>query len=404
MNKKIVVTTAATAALALGLGGWLMVSHGRAASIEVAPGQIREVIIAQGQVSAIAGTAEVRALLDGRVIEVPLREGDTVQPGQLLARIDTAEIDAAIAGALAEKNVAAAELQLAQTGGRVEERRAAQAALDEAKAAAALEETRATRDTALADQGAIPAASADDSRRTADIARARVDRALAERNGTLRGRTEQVEAARARLAAADAELTAAQARRARAVVVAPTGGVVLARHVDVGDSVTPGAILFELADSGATELRVEVEEADALRISAGLEVTVTTAGGRERRGHGVVARLSPRLATRTIGASEARMRAETQVRSAWIKWDDKDGPALPIGLRVEAQIHLPVREVTARVPRDAVRIHDGNATVEIPHYGLTADERPVVLGAADDAWVEVKGVDKGTRVVASGGK
>src|SRR5687768_17911928 len=44
----------------------------------------------------------VRALIDGRVIEVPVHEGDTVIAGQLLARIDTAEVDAAIARADAE--------------------------------------------------------------------------------------------------------------------------------------------------------------------------------------------------------------------------------------------------------------------------------------------------------------
>ncbi|HTJ45284.1 MAG TPA: HlyD family efflux transporter periplasmic adaptor subunit, partial [Kofleriaceae bacterium] len=351
MKRKIIVSTLA---LTLGLTGWMVVRRGRAAVVQVEAGEIHETIIAQGQVVATAGDADVRALVDGRVVEVAVREGDSVTAGQLLAKIDTQEIDAAIARAEAQEEVAKAELAVAQAGGRVEEKHAAQAALDEAQANLALEESRATRDTALADQGAIPSATADDSRRTAAIAKAKVARAMAERNSTLRGREEAIEAARARVAEADAELTAARARRERAIVVAPIDGVVLARHVDAGDGVTPGAVMFELADAGATELRVEIEESDALRVTVGLDVDVTTSGGHDVIGHGTVARISPRLATRTIGANEARMRAETQVRSVWIRWTDKS--ALPIGMRVEARVKLPAKKVAARVPRSSVLV------------------------------------------------
>lgn len=398
MNKKLVVAAVAFATVTLGAGVWTVVRHGQAEAIAVAPGPIREVVVAQGQVVAIAGTADVRALVDGRVVEVAVREGDAVTAGQLLARLDTGEIDAAIARAEAERNVAAAELRLAQAGGRAEERRAAEAELAGARAAFDLETTRATRDTELAEKGAVPPATADDSRRTAEIAKARVARAEAQRNGTLRGRVEQVDAARARVAAAEAELAAARARRERSVVVAPTAGVVLARHVDVGDTTAPGATLFELADPGATELRIEIEELDALRVAAGLAVEITSPGGRETLGRGAIARLSPQLGRRSIGATDARLRAEAQVRSAWVRWDGAGG-ALPIGLRVEARVELPPRQVAARVPRGAVTIEDGRAWVEVPGYNLRADRRVVELGAADRQWVEVKGLGLGTAVV-----
>jgi len=398
MNKKLVVAGVLTA-LTVGTGAWVAVQRGQAASITVDSGPIRETIIAQGKVVAIAGTAEVRALVDGRVVDVAVREGDVIKAGQLLARIDTAELDATIARAEAERGVATAELRLAQAGGRREDRRAAQAALAAARETLSLEESRAARDTELAGKGAVAEATADESRRGAEIARARVARAEAERNGTLSGRVEQVDAAKSRVAAADAELAAAKARLTRAVVVAPISGVVLARHVDAGDGVVPGTAMFEIADSAATELQLEIEELDALRVSAGLTVTVTTPGGREVISHGTIDRLSPRLDRRTIGASEARMRAEAQVRSVWAKWSDDAGTALPIGMRVEAKVELPARDVATRLPRNAVKVRDGAATVEVPHYGLFADERPVEVGAADAQWVEVRGVRKGTRVI-----
>ncbi len=398
MRKQLVVA-GVVAALVFSAGTLVAVRRGQADSVAVSSGFIQEAVIAQGTVVATAGTAEVRALIDGRVLEVAVREGDLVTAGQLLARLDTAEIDAAIAHATADRTMAEAELRLARAGGRREERRAAEAALEGARAAMALEDTRAARDTELADKGAVAPAVADESRRNAEVARARVTRAEAERSGTLRGRPEQVDAARARLLAADAALAAAAARRERSVVVAPMAGVVLARHVDAGDGVLPGTALFEVADPGATELLIEIEDVDAMRIVAGLEVTITSLGGRTEVAHGAVDRLSPRLNRRTIGAAEARMRAETQVRSAWVRWDTAAGRTLPIGLRVEARVHLPAKQVEARIPRSAVKIRDGHAQIEVPHYGLLADERTVVLGTADAQWVEVRGIRPGTQVV-----
>lgn len=399
MNKTLVISTVALAGVAIAAGAVTVIRHSQAASIAVAPGPITEIIVAQGQVVALAGTADVRALIDGRVVEVPVQEGDAVVAGQLLARIDTAEIDAAIARADAERNVAAAELRLAQAGGRAEERRAAEAEVQGARASLALEESRAVRDSELADKGAVPVATADDSRRTADIARARVAQAEAQRNGTLRGRVEAIDAARAKVAAAQAAYEAARARRDRSVVVSPIAGVVLSRHIDAGDTAAPGVILFEVADPGATELHIEIEELDALRIGNGMAVTVTSQGGRQELGKGRISRVSPQLGRRTIGASEARLRAETQVRSAWVGWNEVGGAILPIGLRVEARIELPGRQVEARVPRGAVRVEDGQAHIEVPGWNLLADQRPVVLGIADDEWVEVKGVPSGTQVV-----
>lgn len=398
MRKKL-VASAVLVALALTTGTLVAIRRGQAASVEVAPGPIEETVIAQGHVVATAGTAEVRALVDGRVIEVAVREGDTVEAGQLLARLDTKEIDAAIARAEAERAVAQAELAVARTGSRREDRLAAEAALDAARAAMARENARAARDTDLADKGAVPEEIADESRRNAEVARAGFARAAAERTRTLRGRPEQVDAARAQVAAAEAALAAANARRERAVVVAPIAGVVLARNVDAGDGVIPGATMFELADPAATELLVEVEDVDAMRVARGLAVTIRSLGGSHELGRGTIDRVSPRLDRRTIGRSDARMRAETQVRSAWVRWDAK--AAQPIGLRVEAHIRLPVTQVDTRVPRSAVEIRDGRARVEVPHYGLLADERTVELGIADAHWVEVKGVRRGTRVAGA---
>ena len=130
-----------------------------------------------------------------------------------------------------------------------------------------------------------------------------------------------------------------------------------------------------------------------------MELTVTMPGGRDALGTGKITRLGARVQKRAIGADDARLRADTLVRSAWATYS---GVPLPLGKRVEAIIHLPEHAVAALVPRDAVRIHDGRATVDVV-AGPLVERRTVRLGAADDAFVAVDGVQAGTRLILAAG-
>jgi hypothetical protein len=143
---------------------------------------------------------------------------------------------------------------------------------------------------------------------------------------------------------------------------------------------------------------VEIEEPDSLRISPGLSVKVTMPGGRVEVTQGRVSRVSPRLQGRTIGADEARVRAETRIRTVWVDWIAERGRDLPIGMRLEAAIQLPAREVQARLPRSAVRVRDGAISVELVK-GPLRSAQPIVLGVADSNFVEVQGVAPGTKVL-----
>ena len=62
-------------------------------------------------------------------------------------------------------------------------------------------------------------------------------------------------------------------------------------------------------------------------------------------------------------------------------------------------MEIPPRKVTARVPRESVRVRNGRATVDLVS-GLGFRETPVRLGAADDTHVEVSGLPVGARVRA----
>jgi hypothetical protein len=66
------------------------------------------------------------------------------------------------------------------------------------------------------------------------------------------------------------------------------------------------------------------------------------AGGRGELGHGRITRLGAGLQKRTLGADDARIRAESRVRGAWVELAAEAGRApLPLGKRLEAKIALP---------------------------------------------------------------
>jgi len=185
-------------------------------------------------------------------------------------------------------------------------------------------------------------------------------------------------------------------------ITSPVRGVVLTRRVDAGDyaftaSQTVNTWLFEISDLTQTELRVEVEEADATRVRPGLAVSSVTVGASQPVVQGRVEHVSSRLEPRTIGASDARVRADGVVRALRVSWQG-ERPAWPVGTRVSATLALDVQRAAARVPRTALAVRDGRAIVERPRF-LWRDVIPVDIVRADASYAEVRGVAPGTELV-----
>lgn len=184
---------------------------------------------------------------------------------------------------------------------------------------------------------------------------------------------------------------------------APIAGVILERHCEAGDyalAAEHGAPrpLFVLVDPSRTEVRLEVEEADASALTVGLAAQVKQVGGEQTAaGSGHVERVSARLERRTIGADDARVRAEGLVRVGTIKWDG-ERPDWPLGARVDVVLQVRHRDATIRVPRGALSVRDGRHVVEQP-LAFWTREVPVEVVAIDDAYAEVRGLAPGTEVV-----
>jgi multidrug resistance efflux pump len=91
---------------------------------------------ASGRVSGYVEATEVRVASEvgGRLLEVKVAEGDRVNSGDVIARVDTADVDLTIRRVTAERDQAQAQLALLRAGSRPEDIRQASSQVQSAQA------------------------------------------------------------------------------------------------------------------------------------------------------------------------------------------------------------------------------------------------------------------------------
>jgi len=232
-------------------------------------------LTASGTVEAT--DADLGFQIAGRVLEISVEEGDAVTAGTQLARLDTRELDAALAGAEAQLEAAEARLVELQRGARPQEVVTAEAAVRAAATRAEEARTERERATTLFGGGAISRQALDRAESAYQVAAAALEQAQEQlalveegpRTETVRAQTAVVAQARANVARADATL-------ANAVVTAPFDGVVTIVHREPGESVTPGAPAITLLAPDDRWVRIYVPEDQMGRLQLGLRAAIVS--------------------------------------------------------------------------------------------------------------------------------
>ncbi|MHB1002008.1 MAG: efflux RND transporter periplasmic adaptor subunit [Armatimonadota bacterium] len=282
--------------------------------------------------------SDVAAKIMSTVSAVYVREGDHVSAGQVLIRLESADLSAQEAQASAELKAsksrvstayttaqlqkaqssagvstarsaleaAREQLKLAQSGPRRQERSQAQLAVIQAEAQARNAEADYNRMKRLFDQDVIPKQRLDSAQTAYEVAKAQLDAAKEQSNMVEEGsrqediRTAQakvrqaeealklaqasvaqnkIRADEARTASADADRASASLRYARvtkdyAIIRAPISGLVTRRMTDPGDMVQPGMPLITVEESKDYRLEVTVPEESARSLYKGKQVNV----------------------------------------------------------------------------------------------------------------------------------
>ena len=301
--------------------------------------------------SGYVEATEVRVApeVGGRLLEVAVREGDRIESGAVVARLDDTETALALRRVEAERDQALAQLRLLQAGARGEEVRQARAQESSADAeAAALE---AELQAARADLARFEALLATDagSRKQRDDAATRVkvgearlsaarERARAAAEGLARvragARSEEIAAARARVAAAEAQIAALAENRADATLRAPVAGFVTAKLADAGEMIARGAPIAVISDLDHAWANVYVDAPVIPRLKLGQKVPlITDAGGRLE---GTITYISPKaeFTPRNVQTAEERTKLVYRIK---VTADNREGILKP-GMPVEAEV------------------------------------------------------------------
>ncbi|MCL6555836.1 MAG: efflux RND transporter periplasmic adaptor subunit [Burkholderiales bacterium] len=328
------------------------------------PSQALALFNATGYVTP-ARKAAVASKASGRLEWLGVTEGSRVRAGEIIARLESQDIAAQLRQAQANVEVALAQREQAAA----EWRDAQQAA-------------RRARE--LAQRNFISASAL-------DTAAAREERA------------------RAALAAAEAAVAAAQAQAANVRVLldytairAPFDGIVLTKHANVGDVITPftsaletkGAVVT-LADMSTLEVEADVSESNLSRLRPGQPCEIQLDAIPDVRFSGRVARIVP-----TVDRTKATVLVK-------VAFDALDPRVLPDMAAKVAFLARPLQEAERQaqpaLPAGAVVRRD-KGTVVLRVKAGRVEEVPVVLGEPIGDLVVVKsGVSPGDTVVLNPG-
>ena len=280
-------------------GGGAETGGPRPRTAAVDRGAITAAVSATGTVNPLV-TVSVGSQLSGQIRELLADFNTRVAAGQPVARLDTAQLEARRAAAVADLRSAEVAVLVARAGA---ERAAAEATQAEAQvqaaeagatsAEAALRdaeyESRRTEELRRGGTGAVRdavrAAFTTDKARAelanarATVAQMRASKLAAE--ASARTALAQVEAARATEAQRAAQLRQVEVDLGFATIRSPIDGVVVSRNVDLGQTVAASfqaPVLFSIAANlEEMEIWATVDEADIGRIRPGQEVPFTVA-------------------------------------------------------------------------------------------------------------------------------
>ena len=297
-------------------------------------------IAAPGRVEPITEEIDVAAEVQGRLTDVLVDEGAQVTRGQVVARLEHADYDARLQSAQARLAVAEAERLRLVNGARPEERREAVAVAQQAAAALEHAGIEVERHRRLFTGGVIAREALDTAERNWRVAVARAaETGERERLVAADARLDDRARADASVAMARAAVAEAQALLDKTVIRAPIDGVVLRRHRQAGESVSPdgaASTIVTVADVRVLRVRADVDERDVARLEVGQAAWVTADAYGDRRFEGRVIRVGRMLGRKTVRTDEPSEKTDTKVLETLVEL--APGTTLPVGLRVDVFI------------------------------------------------------------------
>lgn len=356
----------AVIAAAIGLRAF----SGAAKAVEVAtvgsisPSQSVPFLNASGYVVA-QRRAAVASKGTGRLVELRVREGDPVKKGDIIGRLESADVEAALARAKANLNVA-------------------RSADDQAKAEMDDAASNYDRKKSLREEGLVPQADF-------EVAQARFRRAKA-----------SLASGEAGVRAAEAAVRAAEVEVENTYIRAPFDGTVLTKNAEVGEVVAPfgsstqaKAAVVTMADMTSLQVEADVSESNIEKIRLGQRAEIALDAYPETKYEGVV---------QTIVPTADRAKATVMTKIRFLNRDDRVLPEMSakVAFLSEPQADQESKPKVTVQPGAVVLRKDQKVAFRLRPEGkeTRVEMVPVETGDPFGSQVEIrKGLAPGDRVV-----
>jgi len=296
-------------------------------------------VVAPGMVEPWRGQIDLSPQEPGWIAQILVAEGQRVQAGQVIALLDDAPQRAAVDIAKAEVAEADATLRKTVRGATREEIKQAEADVEASRALAERAERDANRSTQLGSTSAISTAEVDRARAEAQAQLALTDKSHARLEQLHKGASQEDRSvATHRLLAAKGRLDLALANLARRHVASPAPGVVLHSRFHAGEYFNVGGEpLFVLGDVSRLQVRLEIDEIDAFRVTIGQNCALY-GDDDATLGNGRIYRLAPMMGRRGLKLESPTARADVRVREVFLEVAASD--TLVPGRRVWGHVEI----------------------------------------------------------------
>jgi HlyD family secretion protein len=289
--------------------------------------------------------------VQGRIVDLPVEEGQQVEQGALLARLEDADYKQRVRIDEAGVRVRESNLALTLAGTREQEVKAAQQTMIDAQADLEQKKLDTSAPSSLFAKDEVSAQERDLAATALKRAEAVFKEAQQRYNEAVEGsRKEEIAIARANLNQASANLGLSRVNLDYTILRAPSAGVITVRQAELGEVVAPGSPVVTLADLDHIWLRAYIAETDLGRIHWGQEATVTTDTYPGKQYHGRISFISSNAEFTPKSVQTYKERVTLVYR---IKIDiDNPNHELKPGMPADAHIDLAAAGPEARRQRN----------------------------------------------------
>ena len=327
---------------------------------EVEKRNIHETVSASGKIYPVT-EVKISSDVSGEIVELYVKEGDSVVVGQVLAKIDPDSYLSAVQRGEASLNTSKAQLAISKS--QIESNKAQREQI-----VAQLENASAihSRNEKLKKDGVISQAEMDQSKATLKQLEANLRAA----DASIRSAQQNTEASEYSIKGANASLNELKTNLNRTTIKAPTNGIVSKLSVEKGERVVgtiqmTGTEMMRISNLNVMEVQVDVSENDILKVNIGdkADIEVDAFIGKKFKGEVThiansasnISSSSSQVSTDQVTNFIVKVRVDEKsyqgIKTAQMKYPLRPGMSASVDIftnEIKDAIAVPIQSVTIR--------------------------------------------------------